>query len=87
MHDEHIVWAQENVDAKTPEQWRDIDVPRVRDGLPPRQRPVTVREWAERLTHNGMVGVYRAYTTRQRVVAIVITAKQAYSWRVEDVTR
>jgi len=87
MHNEQIVWAQENVESKAPESWRDISVPKIRTGIPPKQRNVTVEEWAKMLQSHKMVGIYRAYTDRQRVVAIIITEAKVYHWRVEDITQ
>lgn len=87
MHDEQIVWAQENVESKTPESWRDISVPKIHTGIPPKQRNVTVEEWAKILTSHKMVGVYRAYTARQRIVAIIVTEAKVYNWRVKDITQ
>ena len=86
MNNERIVWAQENVESKFPEVWRDISVPKVRSGIPPIQHNVTIAEWGDLLRKNKMVGVYRAYTDHQRIVAIIVTIDKIYTWRAEDIT-
>lgn len=90
MYDERIIWCQENIEAKSPEVWRDIDVPNTRivsiNTSPPLISPkMTVKEWATVLCNNKMLGIYRAYTDRQRIVAIIITNHLVYNWEIKDI--
>lgn len=73
MERETVRSAQQCVDERSPEEWRDITVPQVRTGIPPRPRNVTVEEWGEMLRKQGMVGVYRAYTSHTGRVALIVT--------------
>lgn len=81
MHDEHIIWCQECVNDETPETWRDVDIPQTYDPGPPTRssaRNVTVEEWGEILRKNAMVGVYRAYTDRQRTVDLIVIETKTF---------
>jgi hypothetical protein len=82
MHDDEvIVWGQMRTDRGGTLLWEDVEIPTVKEGRFPATgapRNLNLREWGETLTRFGMVGVYRAYTARQRVVELIITEKPTY---------
>lgn len=89
MESERIIWAQENIESKSPEVWRDITVPTTKAAaprsLPPFERKVTIAEWGEMLSKNGMVGIYRAFTLSGRLVAVIVTERVVYGWKIEEI--